>query len=210
MVAERKCLDRVESHKPRMKKVAKRKGPFRLLGTREVYKNPWIQVQEDHVIRPDGKRGIFGFTSAHPGVSIVAIDKQGYCCLIKEYGYAIGRATIKLMAGAIDRGETPLQAAKRECLEESCMGGGTWRYLGNIHYYPTIFKTKEHLYLALGVEKRQAQSEEEKSLIQVIRIPFQKTVHMALTGKIDGAESIAAILKADYYLRSQKMRLGKN
>ena len=191
-----------------MRKGTKRKGPFHLLSTREVYKNPWIRVREDRVIRPDGKRGTFAFTTAHPGVSIVAIDKQGRCYLIREYGYAIGRTTTKLMAGAIDRGETPLQAAKRECLEESGMGGGTWRYLGNIHYYPTIFDTKEHMYLALDVENRQAQSEEDEPLIRVICIPFQKAVRMALTGKIDGAESIVAILKAHHYLRSKKIRLG--
>ena len=187
-----------------MKKKTQTRGPFTLLASREVYKNPWVRVREDKVIRPDGTRGIFGVTTAHPGVSIVAIDKKGFCYLIKEYGYAIGRPTTKLMAGAVDKGETSLQAAKRECLEESGMGGGVWHYLGTIHYYPTIFDTQEHMYLSLDIEKRQEQSEEERALIQVVQVPFQKAVHMALAGNIDGAESVVAILKADYYLRSKK------
>lgn len=33
--------------------------PFKLISTREVYKNPWISVREDSVIRPGGADGVF-------------------------------------------------------------------------------------------------------------------------------------------------------
>nr|MDP9484389.1 DNA mismatch repair protein MutT [Actinomycetota bacterium] len=34
--------------------------PWRTLGSRRVYENPWISVREDRVIRPDGEPGIYG------------------------------------------------------------------------------------------------------------------------------------------------------
>jgi len=34
--------------------------PWRTLGSRRVYENPWISVREDSVVRPDGEPGIYG------------------------------------------------------------------------------------------------------------------------------------------------------
>src|SRR6516162_2762803 len=34
--------------------------PWRRLSRRVAYENPWICVNEDQVIRPDGKNGIYG------------------------------------------------------------------------------------------------------------------------------------------------------
>ena len=36
------------------------RSPWRTLGSRNVYENPWISVREDKVIRPDGEPGIYG------------------------------------------------------------------------------------------------------------------------------------------------------
>jgi len=34
------------------------KNPWKKLGSKAIYKNPWITVREDKVIRPDGKKGM--------------------------------------------------------------------------------------------------------------------------------------------------------
>jgi hypothetical protein len=34
--------------------------PWRTVGRRTVYRNPWLSVREDRVIRPDGTEGIYG------------------------------------------------------------------------------------------------------------------------------------------------------
>ena len=180
-----------------------KRGPFTLLTSREVYKNPWIRVRESKVMRPEGKKGVFGVVSVIPGVTVVAIDKEGYCYLIREYGYGMGGSSLKLVSGGIDHGETPLKAAKREVREEVGLAGGTWRYLGSIHYYPTILHTVEHLYLVVGTEQIFSQSVEDSRYIRIVRMLFAKAVRMALTGKINGAESMAAILRANHYLYSR-------
>ena len=36
------------------------RNPWQTLGSRQVYVNPWIRVREDHVIRADGRPGIYG------------------------------------------------------------------------------------------------------------------------------------------------------
>jgi len=193
-----------------MKKGVKKRGPFRLLRSREVYKNPWIRVREDDVLRPNGKPGIFGIVEAQAGSSIVPIDKFGYCYLTKEYHYGVGKVTIEAISGGIDRGETPLEGAKRELLEETGLVSSQWVYLGKFYPFTTILNSKQHAFLSLNVKKVHEVSKEEKQLVKIIKMPFKKAVAAVLDGKINHAGSAIAILKVDYYLCSKKMRRGKN
>ena len=168
-----------------------------VIGTREVYKNPWIQVREDKIIKPDGSKGIYGVVETNGGVSILPVDNKGNCYLIRKFSYGVGRYTIGLPAGGIDRGETPLQAAKKECLEEIGFISKRWIYLGKINYFANTFRVPEYLFLALDVKK--ATSHIEKGM-KIIRVPFGNVVKMALNGKICDAQEIATIFRAEHFL----------
>lgn len=93
--------------------------PFNLLDSKEVYKNLWIQVREDKVIRPGGKEGIFGIVTMVPGSTVLPLTSDGYVYLTKEYKYAISSQSTEVISGAIDKDENPLQAAQRELKEEA-------------------------------------------------------------------------------------------
>lgn len=193
-----------------MIKVKQRKGPFWLVSSRQIYKNPWISVREDKVIRPNGKRGIFGIVEAQPGSSVVPVDEYGYCYLIKEYHYGVNKITIELVSGGMDKGESPLRAAKRELLEEAGLKSDRWVYLGTFYPFTTILYSPQYVFLAIGVKKIAIPLEEDRKLIKIIRIPFRKAVKMVLGNKINHAGSTIAILKADYYLRSNRYALKKS
>ena len=189
-----------------MKKRLQKRGPFRLIASREVYKNPWIRVREDRVIRPDGTRGIFGVTEIGEGTSTIAIDRKGFCYLTKEFGYAQGKVSLGLPSGAIDKdkGESALQAAKRELLEETGLASKKWHALGSVRFYDTLLKTREHLFMALDVEKVAPQSGDDVGLVHVVRMPLTRAVSMALKGKMEGAEDIVAIVRAWHYIKKSK------
>jgi hypothetical protein len=53
------------------------KGPWTVKSTETKYKNPWIEVREDKVIRPDGKDGICGVVTMKSGVSVLPYDTEG-------------------------------------------------------------------------------------------------------------------------------------
>ncbi len=171
-----------------------------------IYKNPWITVREDRVIRPGGRKGIFGIVETNGGASIVAIDQKGYCYLTKEYGYAVGKSTIGVIGGGIEKGEKPLEGAKRELLEETGLQSNKWHHLGRINYFDTLFRTPEHLFLALDVRRTAKPTNEESKFIKVIRIKFRKAVRMAFTSEIYRAESIAAIFRAEHFLREKHLK----
>ena len=54
-----------------------RENPWKRLDSKVVYKNAWITVREDQVIRPDGKPGIYGVVESRVATGVVALtDKQ--------------------------------------------------------------------------------------------------------------------------------------
>ncbi len=91
----------------------KKRGPFTIVSSEIKYKNPWITVTEDQVVRPDGTEGIFGTVDYAPGLSIVAIDKNNDIYLAREYYYVLEQEGIQTPTGGIDEGETALEAAKK-------------------------------------------------------------------------------------------------
>ena len=94
------------------------RGPWKIVQTREVYRDPWIAVQVDDVIRPDGKPGIHSIIHLKPGVCVIAMDAERNVHLTEEFHYAVGRVTLEGVSGGSETGEPALSTAQRELQEE--------------------------------------------------------------------------------------------
>ena len=80
-------------------------GPWQIRSSHEVYRDPWIAVRRDEVIRPDGADGTHVLVWMKPGVSVLALDDDGSVYLTDEFHYAIGRDSIELVSGGMEPGE---------------------------------------------------------------------------------------------------------
>ena len=45
------------------------------LSSREVYRNHWMRVREDEILRSNGERGIYGVVEKHDAAIILPIDQ---------------------------------------------------------------------------------------------------------------------------------------
>jgi hypothetical protein len=52
----------------------RRHGPWQVVGTHEVYRDGWLTLTKDEVIRPDGGPGTFSVIRVRPGASVLALD----------------------------------------------------------------------------------------------------------------------------------------
>ncbi|NND04789.1 MAG: NUDIX hydrolase [Saprospiraceae bacterium] len=83
-------------------------------------------------------------------VNVVALTPAKALILVDQFRFGINEVISELPAGLIDDGEEPLEAAKRELLEETGYVADRWIYAGSSYLNPAYVNNKCHHYLALN------------------------------------------------------------
>lgn len=178
--------------------------PWRTLESREVYKNPWIRVREDQVIRPDGAPGIYGVVETRIATGVVVLTPDGQTVLVGQYRYPTENYSWEIVEGGADHGEDPLVAIKRELKEEAGLIARHWEVLGDeVHLSNCFSAERAWLYLAEELEQTTS-SPEGTEVLQVRTVPFDEAIRMVERGEIKDAMSIIGLLRAERALAQRR------
>ncbi len=160
-----------------------------------VYENPWIQVQHEEVIRPNGTEGIYGVVhfKSH-AIGIIAIDDDDNTWLVRQSRYPNNETTIEIPEGGGPLDEPPLEAAKRELLEETGLTASHWQPFMELRTSNSVTDEVAFIFLATGLSQGKQQLEDTED-IELIKIKTTEAIEMAINGKITDAMSVAALLK---------------
>lgn len=176
-------------------------GNWRRLSSRTAYRNPWIRVREDQVIRPDGNRGVYGVVETKgPCVYIVALTPRSEVILTKQYRYPTRRWSWELPGGNSD-GQRPLVAAKRELQEETGYTARRWRKIGTFQTTPGMCSEISHVFIARGIRPAASDKRAAEGITAVKPIPFATALRWVHAGRITDCQSVAALLHAALNLR---------
>lgn len=103
-----------------------------------LFRRPWLTVRRDSLRLPDGRLNPEFYVLEYPSwVNVIAITDDGRFVMIHQYRHGLGRYGTELCAGVVEAGEEPVDAARRELLEESGYGGGEWKLLSVISGNPS-------------------------------------------------------------------------
>jgi 8-oxo-dGTP pyrophosphatase MutT (NUDIX family) len=174
-----------------------RKSGWEMLSNKTTYENPWIRVEHHEVLNPNGQPGIYGKVHfKNIAVSVIPIDEEGNTYLVGQERYTIGQYSWELPEGGclIESGESPLEAAKRELLEETGLIAATWTCLGEVFLSNSVTDEKAVIFLAQHLQQKIAQPEETE-VLQLRKLPLQEAIDMAKKGEITDALSVISLLK---------------
>lgn len=167
----------------------------RTLRTERIYKGKIINLRVDTVELPSGRTTKREIVEHDACTAIVALDSESRVLLVKQYRKPVEKTLLEIPAGGIDRGEKPLEGARRELEEETGFTAERWQKLSEFYTSPGFCTEKMYLYLATELKPLKRKHDDDEN-IEVVRTPLEDTMGLIASGEICDAKSIAGLLMA--------------
>jgi ADP-ribose pyrophosphatase len=165
------------------------------LDHRRVFDGKVFDVDRDTVRMPNGREVTVDVIRHPPSAVIVPVPEPGHVILIRQYRYAVNRWLWELPAGSVDEGETPEQAARRECHEEIGQVPDTIVRLGS--FFPTPGYCDEEMFFfrvsGLAVPTESAELDEDED-IEVRVFTLKDAREMVRKGEINDMKTVVGLM----------------
>jgi ADP-ribose pyrophosphatase len=162
------------------------------LSSREVYRNRWMRVREDEILRSNGEKGIYGVVEKPDGAVILPIDGDRIW-LVEQFRYTVQERALELPQGTWEREiEDPEDLARGELMEEAGLNAARITQLGAMWIAYGFAKQREHVFLATGLTPTPKKPDAEEHDLVVHCVPIADFERMMLDGTIRDECTLAA------------------
>lgn len=166
-----------------------------------VYDGKLLEVHKDEILCPNGNKAFREYIEKIPAAAIIAkIDDK--FIFEKQFRYPFHDVLIEIPAGKCDKGENPLDTAKRELEEETGFLAKDIKFLGKC--LPSVAYTSEviHLYYASDLKKTSTHLDENE-FVDVFYLSEDEVIGKIKSGEICDAKTVQAF--ALYLLNKESL-----
>jgi 8-oxo-dGTP pyrophosphatase MutT (NUDIX family) len=162
------------------------------LSSREVYRNPWLSMREDQILRSNGEPGIYSVVDKDDCAIILPIHEDRVW-LVEQFRYTIQQRCLELPQGGWEMGNVdPEELARGELKEELGLNADRMVYLGVVWIAYGFTNQKQHVFLATGLTPTEKEPDsEEHDLVSHI-VTISEFERMMLDGTIRDCCTLSA------------------
>ena len=173
------------------------------LCSKKVYSGPVFDVYSDNVRLCSGSEARRDYLLHRGAVAIIPLDDEGNVIMERQFRYPHRRVLYEIPAGKLEAFDTdPLEAARRELLEETGVTAESIVHLGQYIPSPAILSEVIQVYLARGLTYGETCPDEDEFL-EVERIPLGRLVDMIMANEISDGKTVFGILKTKLLLERE-------
>ncbi len=177
--------------------MAQKKYIWKQLEERVIFRNRFIGLRNDLVLRPDGQQIEYVVIEGKDFVTVVCQTADGKIILVDAYPYPWQMKTKTMVGGMIDKGEKPKEAAIRETEEETGYKVESITFLGKtkISFLNTVWN---YLYFAI-VKRINSKPIDPNEIISVDEFSIEEIHKLIKNGGILHSSTMNAFLLAKFY-----------
>lgn len=169
---------------------------WKVLSSKYLFKRPWLTVRRDVLELPDNRINDEYYVLEYPTwVNVIAVTTDGKFVMVEQYRHGLRDIFKEIVAGVSEAGESPLEAAKRELLEETGFAGGQWREHTVLCANPGSQNNLTYSFVAEGVEKIEEQHLDATEDVRVLIVEEQEVRRMLVEDEIKQALMAAPLWK---------------
>jgi ADP-ribose pyrophosphatase len=162
------------------------------LSSREVYRNPWLSLREDQILRSNGRPGIYGVVDKEDCAIIIPMQDDRVW-LVEQFRYTVQERCLELPQGGWEMGGVdPEELARGELKEELGFHAGQMIYLGSVWIAYGFTNQKQHVFLALGLSATDKEPDPEEHDLVVRSVTVSEFERMMLDGVIRDCCTLSA------------------
>ena len=164
------------------------------LESQQVFKGKVFSVDRDRVKMPNDRTVTVDVVRHSRSVVLVPVPEPGKVILIRQYRYAVNAFLWELPAGSVDEGESPEQAARRECHEEIGLVPSTIVRLSAMYPTPGYCDEEMVFFRLSGLEKTDEQAAvDEDEDIEARVFELRDAREMVRRGEIQDMKTLVGL-----------------
>ena len=177
---------------------------LKILSQKSILTDNIIDVREAEIILPNGKKKIHHNVYRTPTVSVFPLTDSYELYLVSQYRYLHDKISLEAMSGFMEKGELPLESAKRELKEETGLTADFWKPLPVFELAGSVIRSQLHLFIAKDLTHGETAFDDDED-ITLLKLSLETAVHKVLTGEINHIASVVGILFLDRLKREGKL-----
>ncbi len=173
--------------------------PYRTLSHELVHERKYVKFFRDQVQLGELEKD-YSYMQVDDSVGIVAINDNAEVVLVGQWRYPVKQYRWEIPAGMQESGESALENAKRELMEEAGVEARTWTELGSYQMDGSKMDQQNQLFLAQDLVVGENSPMEDERL-EVQWLPLSEALELIEKGELRDGLTVIGLLRAQSHLQ---------